>query len=157
ALDVGERTPEMAQRPVHQVVQVLAPGGVPLFLADGFKDYAAALLTQYGHWVPPSRQTVKGPIPRPRWMPLPERCCAQVGTRDRPRRLLGVSHREAFGTLAGVKQALASQGWHIHTVCVEGVHLTIRHHVAAVGRRVMTRCKNAEGLRHRRHLYQTSD
>jgi hypothetical protein len=27
----------MAQRIVHQVVQVLAPGCVPLFLTDGFK------------------------------------------------------------------------------------------------------------------------
>src|SRR5205823_1698996 len=33
-LDVGERTLAMAQWVVHQVVQVLAPGCVPLFLTD---------------------------------------------------------------------------------------------------------------------------
>jgi hypothetical protein len=44
-LDVGERTLAMAQGVVHQVVQVLAPDCVPLFLTDGFKEYATALLT----------------------------------------------------------------------------------------------------------------
>ena len=38
-IDVGDRTLAMAQRVVHQVVQVLAPGCVPLFLTDGFKEY----------------------------------------------------------------------------------------------------------------------
>ena len=37
-IDVGDRTLAMAQRVVHQVVQVLAPGCVPLFLTDGFKE-----------------------------------------------------------------------------------------------------------------------
>ena len=35
-IDVGERTVAMAQWVVHQVVQGLAPGGVPLCLTDGF-------------------------------------------------------------------------------------------------------------------------
>jgi hypothetical protein len=35
----------MAQRVVHQVVQVLAPDCVPLFLTDGFREYMTALLT----------------------------------------------------------------------------------------------------------------
>src|SRR3989441_8002022 len=43
-VDVGSRTLAMAQRVVHQVTQVLAPGCVPLFLTDGLKDYATALL-----------------------------------------------------------------------------------------------------------------
>jgi hypothetical protein len=45
---VGDRTLAMAQRVVHQVVEGLAPGGVPLFLTDGFKEYATALLTHCG-------------------------------------------------------------------------------------------------------------
>jgi hypothetical protein len=36
-LDVGDRTLAMAQGVVHQVIQVLAPGCVPLSLTDGFK------------------------------------------------------------------------------------------------------------------------
>ena len=41
-IDIGDRTLAMAQRVVHQVVQVLAPGCVPLFLTDGFKEYTTA-------------------------------------------------------------------------------------------------------------------
>jgi transposase-like protein len=48
AIDVGDRTRAMAQSVVHQVVQVLAPGCVPLLLTDGFKEYTTALLTHYG-------------------------------------------------------------------------------------------------------------
>src|SRR5439155_26417077 len=51
AVDVGARTLALAQRVVHQVVQVLASGCVPLFLTDGLKEYATAVLTHFGHWV----------------------------------------------------------------------------------------------------------
>jgi len=50
---------------------------------------------------------------------------------------------------------LAQQGWHINTAFIERINLTIRHHVAAVGRRVMTVAKRAEGLRAQLYLYQT--
>ena len=72
AIDVGVRTLAMAQCVVHQVVQVLAPDCVPLFLTDGYRDYMTALLSHFGHWVPPPRQRAQGPAPKPRWMPLPE-------------------------------------------------------------------------------------
>jgi hypothetical protein len=56
-LDVGERTLAMAQRVVHQVVEVLAPGCVPLFLTDRLKKYATTVLTHFGLWVQPRRRT----------------------------------------------------------------------------------------------------
>jgi hypothetical protein len=71
-IDVGERTLAMAQRVIHQVVQVVAPDCVPLFLTDGFKEYMSALLTHYGRWVQPSRRRAQGAVPKPRWMPLPQ-------------------------------------------------------------------------------------
>src|SRR5499425_2627402 len=61
-VDVGSRTLAMAQRVVHQVTQVLAPDGVPLFLTDGLKDYGTALLTHFGYWMHPERRQDKGPI-----------------------------------------------------------------------------------------------
>jgi hypothetical protein len=71
-VDIGSRTLAMAQRVVHQVTQVLAPHCVPLFLTDGLKDYGTAILTHFGHWMQPERHQDKGPMPKPRWMPLPE-------------------------------------------------------------------------------------
>jgi IS1 family transposase/transposase-like protein len=154
-INVGDRTLVMAQGVVHQVAQVLAPDCVPLFLTDGFKEYTMALLTHYGHWVQPLRRQATGPVLKPRWMPLPELRYAQVVKTYRRRRLVRVRHLVIFGTLEGVKQVLASQGWQINTAFIERVNLTIRQHVAAVGRRVMTLCKSEEGLRPQLSLYQT--
>jgi IS1 family transposase len=152
-LDVGERTLAMAQGIVHQVAQVLAPGCMPLFLTDGFKEYTTALLTHYGQWVEPPRRQAHGPAPKPRWMPLPQLLYAQVVKQYRRRRVVRVRHRVAFGTLAGVNRVLATTGWQINTAFIERANLTIRQHVAAVGRRVITLCKGREGVRHQLALY----
>jgi IS1 family transposase len=152
-VDVGDRTLAMAQHVVHQVVQVLAPDCVPLFLTDGFKEYATALLTHYGQWVQPARQRAQGPAPKPRWMPLPQLLYAQVIKTVRRRRLVRVSHRVVFGTLEAAQQVLAACGWQINTAFIERVNLSIRQHVAAVGRRVTTLCKGEVGMRQQLVLY----
>jgi IS1 family transposase len=152
-IDVGERTLAMAQRVVHQVVERLAPDCVPLFLTDGFREYTTALVTHFGQWVQPPRRQAQGPVPKPRWMPVPELLYAQVVKKYRRRRLVQVSHRVVFGTLAGVKHVLAPPGWQINTAFIERVNLTIRQHVAAVGRRVITLCKGEAGARQQLALY----
>jgi len=152
-LDGGDRTLAMAQRVVHQVVQVLAPGCVPLFLTDGFKDSLTALLTHYGQWVQLPRRHDKGPAPKPRWMPLPQLLYAQVIKTVRRRRLVRVRHRVVFGTLETVNAVLAPLGCQINTAFIERLNLTIRQHVAAVGRRVSTLCKGEDGLQQQLALY----
>src|SRR6266446_1837828 len=154
-LDVGERTLAMAQWVVHQVVQVLAPGCVPLFLTDGLKEYTTALLTHYGPWVQPPRRQATGPAPKPRWMPLATLRYAQVVKTIRRRHLVAVTHRVVFGTLAAVQQVLATHGWQINTAFIERVNLSIRQHVAAVGRRVSTLCKGEDGVHQQLALYHT--
>jgi IS1 family transposase/transposase-like protein len=155
AINVGERTLAMAQRLVHQVVAVLAPGCVPLFLTDGLKDYRTALLTHFGHWVQPPRERDAGPSPKPRWRPLPHLLYAQVVKSYRRRRVIRVRHRVVFGTLAGVNQVLEPLGWQINTAFIERANLAMRQHVAAIGRRVITVCKGEVGLRQQLALYQT--
>jgi IS1 family transposase len=154
AIDVGDRTLAMAQRVVHQVAQILAPDCAPLFLTDGFREYMTALLTHYGHWVQLPRRQATGPAPKLRWMPLPQLLYAQVVKTVRRRRLVDVKHRVVFGSLEAVNHLLAPLGWHINTAFVERINLTIRQHVAAVGRRVSTLCKGAAGLRQQLVLYQ---
>jgi IS1 family transposase len=152
-IEVGDRTLAMAQRVVHQVVQVLAPACVPLFLTDGFKEYTTALLTHYGQWMHPPRQRAQGPAPKPRWMPLPGLLYARVIKTVRRRRLIRVRHRVVCGTLEAVQQVLAACGWQINTAFIERVNLSIRQHVAAVGRRVTTLCKGEDGMRQQLALY----
>jgi IS1 family transposase len=152
-IDVGDRTLAMAQSVVHQVVQVLAPGCVPLFLTDGFKEYTTALLTHFGQWVQPSRRQATGPAPKLRWIPLPGLLYAQVIKTVRRRRLVRVCHKVVFGTLAAIKHVLAAHGWQMNTAFIERAKLSIRQHVAAVGRRVTTLCKHEAGLRQQLALY----
>jgi len=147
AIDVGDRTLAMAQRVVHQVAQVLAPDCAPLFLTDGFREYLTALLTHYGQWVQLPRRQATGPRPKPRWMPQPQLLYAQVVKTVRRRRLVDVQHRVVFGSLEAINHVLAPLGWQIQTAFVERINLTIRQHVAAVGRRVSTLCKGEDGLR----------
>jgi IS1 family transposase len=154
-VEVGTRTLAMAQRVVHQLVQVLAPGCVPLFVTDGFKEYRTALLTHFGHWMQHERRQATGPAPKPRWMPLPALLDAQVMKSYRRRRLVGVKHCVVFGTQLVIEQMLARCGWTINTAFVERLNLDIRQCVASVGRRVNTLCQGEEGLLDRLVVFQT--
>ena len=132
------------------------------FLSDGFKDYLPAILTHFGCWVHPERHQAKGPAPKPRWMPLPELAVcasdqndtsASTGTGDAPGGLWHPQHRSQLAE--AVEQVLAAGGWQIQTAFVERLNLTIRQHVAAIGRRVNTLCKGEDGLRQQVVLFQT--
>jgi hypothetical protein len=72
----------------------------------------------------------------------------------RRRRLVAVSSRVVFGSLAGIQQVLATHSWRINTAFIERANLSIRQHVAAVGRRVLTLCKHEAGLRQQLAVYQ---
>jgi IS1 family transposase len=152
-IDVGTRTLAMAQRVVHQVVQRLAPGCVPLFLTDGFREYMTALLAHFGHWMQPERRRDKGPLPKPRWVPVPELLYAQVVKSYRRRRIVGVNYRVIYGTMERVQQVLSACGRKINTAFVERLNLDIRQRVAAVGRRVNTLCQGEDGIRQQLTVY----
>jgi len=153
-VEVGSRTLAMAQRVVHQVPQVLAPGCVPLFRTDGFKEYRTAILAHCGYWMQPARRQAKGPLPQPRWMPLPELLYAQVVKAYRRRRLVGVTHRVMFGPQLAIEQSLAACGWTINTAFVERLNLDLRQRVAAIGRRVNTLCQGEGGVQDQLRLFQ---
>jgi hypothetical protein len=96
--------------------------------------------------VQPERRQATGPVPKPRWMPRPALRYAQIIKTTRRQRLVRVSHRVVFGTCEAVQQVLAACGWQLNTAFVERLNLTLRQHVAAIGRRVSTLCKGEEGL-----------
>ena len=86
-------------------------------------------------------------------MPLPGLLYAQVVKTIRRRRLVRVRHRVVFGTLEAVEQVLAACGGQINTAFIERLNLSIRQHVAALGRRVTTLCKHEDGVRQQLALY----
>jgi hypothetical protein len=62
-----------------------------------------------------------------------------------------------FGTLETVNAVLAPLGWQINTACIERLNLSMRQHVAAVGRRVTTLCKGEDDVRQQLALYHVYD
>jgi hypothetical protein len=113
------------------------------------------ILVHFGHWIQPERRPDKGPLPKPRWMPLPELLYVQVVKSYRRRRIVGVKHRVVFGTQLAIEQVLAVYGWTINTAFVERLNLDLRQCVAAIGRRVNTVCQGEESLLDRLVLFQT--
>jgi hypothetical protein len=95
---------------------------------------------------------LKNPTPES-WLPLPQLQYAQVVKQTRRHRLVAVSSRVVFGSLAQIKQVLALHGWRINTAFIERANLALRQHVAAVGRRVLTLCKHEAGLRQQLAVY----
>ncbi len=116
---IGPRTLALAQRVVRQGAHVLAPDWVPLFVTDGFRESLTALLTHYGQWSQPERRRATGARRKPRWVPLPQLCYAQVVKSYRRRRIVGVQHHVVFGTMERVKQVLSTGGRQINTAFVE--------------------------------------
>jgi hypothetical protein len=96
-------------------------------------------------------------MPQPRWMPLLGLLYAPVIKTTRRHRLVRGTHRVVFGTLEAVEQVLATCGWQINMSFLERLNLTIRQHVAAIGRRVTTLCKGEDGLRQQEALFQVYD
>jgi IS1 family transposase len=150
----GDRTLAMAQAVLHHIVQMWAPGCIPLFVSDGYAHYLPAIVTHVGHWMQPPRRQARGPAPQPRWMPQPGLLYAQVVKTMRRRRLVAVQHRVVFGTKAAIDQVLAACGWHINTSFVERLNLSLRQRVAAIRRRSATSCKSDDGLGRQLALFQ---
>jgi IS1 family transposase len=154
AVVVGDRSLAMAQTLVHAVVRVLAPGVVPLFLTDGLRHYATALVTHFGQWVAVPPRCEQGPKPKPRWLPIPELLYAQVKKRRRRKRVVGISQQVIFGAPERIKAILAQSGWQINTAFVERLNLAFRGHLAALARRAIGRAKSEAGLIRQAQLWR---
>jgi hypothetical protein len=67
--------------------------------------------------------------------------------------LVRLIQRVIFGARTEIDRLLATHGWQINTAFVERLNLTLRQHVAAIGRRVITLAKTETGLQHQLHLF----
>ena len=100
-------------------------------------------------WMPERRQAT-GPMPKPRWMPLPAALCASRQVMRR--RLVGL--RTGWCSAPGW---LSNSSWRrvggpINTAFVERLNLDIRQRVA-IGRRVNTLCQGEAGVRDQLTLF----
>jgi IS1 family transposase/transposase-like protein len=153
---VGDRSQTCAQLLIHDIVALLTPGCMPLFTSDQWSAYGTALLTHFGQWVETQRQHTRGRPPKPRWLPLPELLYAQVVKQREHGRVVSVSKRIIFGFPEVIEKVLRVSGISqvINTAFVERLNLTIREHVAALGRKVQDIAKSISGLRNQLSLAQ---
>ncbi len=152
---VGDRSLICAQLLIHTIVTLLAPGCVPVFFSDGWSAYGTALLTHFGRWVKIPRQHKKGASPKPRWQPLPTLQYAQVVKKRVKGRVVSVSHRVIYGNLEAITTMLTnSVGQVINTAFIERLNLSLRQHVPALGRKVISLAKGELGLTRQLSLAQ---
>ncbi len=144
AVEVGDRSLDMAQRLVHGVVSVLSPGVVPMFLTDQLASYEKAILAHFGFWI--ERVSEKSGRTLRRWMSVEQLRYAQVKKKRRRRKIVAVTTRVVYGTKELVASALAKVGHKINTAFIERLNRTLRSHVPGLGRREEGLAKTKEGL-----------
>ena len=114
---------------------------------------AEALLEVYGVWMTPVRQGTRGRFPHPRRCPPPDLCYAIVVKERKHGRVIHVTTRVVYGTLAQVEAALqvSPVSRTINTYGVERNNLTVRQHARRLGRKVNAFSQRAEDHRASTH------
>lgn len=144
---VGPRTADSALTLIQLTAALIV--GVPCFFSDGFSSYWAALLAIY-HQVTPFPHTGKPGRPRgPILEPHPDLVYGQVIKQKVKGRLQAVKYRLVCGVTRFVTQRLA-----ISTSLLERLNLTLRQHLAPLGRKSLGFCKEREQLRRRVVFFQ---
>jgi hypothetical protein len=139
---VGPRTARSALTLSHRTAALIVD--VPGFFSEGFSRYGAAWLATY-HPVHPFARTGKRGRPRqPILEPHPDLVYGQVSKQKVKGHLPAVKYRLVCGVTRFVAQRLA-----ISTSLLERLNLTLRPHLAPLGRKSWGFCKEREQL-HRR-------
>ena len=112
--------------------------------------YAEALLDVYGVWRTPPHQGTRGRFPHPRRCPPPGLCYAIVVKERKHGRVIHVTTRVVYGTIAQVEAALqvSPVSRTINTYGVERNNLTVRQHARRLGRKVNAFSKEPDYLGH---------
>jgi IS1 family transposase/transposase-like protein len=146
---VGKRT-LCAARQLMVQLKAATDGHIPFFTSDALPHYAEALLEVYGVWMTPLRQGARGRFPHPRRCPPPDLCYAIVVKERKYGRVIHVTTRVVYGTIAQVEAALQASpvSWAINTYGVERNNLTVRQHTRRLGRKVNAFSKEPDYLEH---------
>lgn len=135
---VGGPRPASSARALLQLTAALLVG-VPAFFRDGFSSSGAALLATY-HQLKPFARTGKPGRPRePSLEPHPDLVYGQVIKQKNKGRLQALKDRVVYGV-----ERFVAQRWAISTSLLERLNLTLRQHVAPLGRKSLSFCKERD-------------
>jgi hypothetical protein len=144
---VGPRTAHSALTLIQLTAAMIS--GVPCFFSAGFSSSWAAWLATY-HQVKTFARTGKpGRPPQPVLEPHPDLVYGQGIKQKVKGRLQAVNYRIVCGVPRCVLQRLA-----ISTSLLERLNLTLRQHLAPLGRKSLGFCKEREQLRRRVVFFQ---
>jgi transposase-like protein len=131
AFALGARTQALAHQLVHEMVQRLAPGCVPVFSSDGLALYFYALTAHFGAWVQQANTQ------RRTWAVDLRFLYAQVIKKYRRKHIVEVRHQVCLGTPETFHAAVRAAGFtgRIQTAFIERLNLTIRRSTASLARR----------------------
>ena len=122
-------------------------GSKPLFVTDGLKLYAEALLKKYGKWVEFPKTGKRGRPKKPAIVPDKELKYAQVVKNKEGRRLQKVEKRVIFGQ--DIDQSKIS------TSLLERQNLTFRQENNRISRKTIGFSKKVKGLYNQMRFYCT--
>jgi IS1 family transposase len=143
---VGERNQKMAREIVAKTAERLA--SMPLFVTDGLKFYARALLEQFGQWI---NYPATGKLGRPRkdrLVPDENLKYAQLIKIKQGGRLKEIIKKTVFGK--DIEAELIS------TSLIERLNLTLRQDNNRISRKTIGFSKKIDGLRKQMNLYFTN-
>ncbi len=131
AVQLGPRTQPTAHALIHALVQVLAPGCIPLFTSDGLNLYFYGLTAHFGAWV----ETLGAK--KREWQVAATLVYGQLIKSYRRRKLARVERVIRWGSAETLKARLQQAGWSglVQTAFVERVNLTVRRGLAMFARR----------------------
>jgi IS1 family transposase len=133
---VGERNRMMARELVAKTAERLT--SIPLFVTDGLKFYASALLEQYGQWISFIPTGKRGRPRRDRLVPDVNLKYAQVIKIRQDGRLKEVVKETIFGKDIETKL--------ISTSLIERLNLSLRQENNRISRKTIGFSKKVEGL-----------
>ena len=143
---VGERNQMMAREIVTKTAEKLA--SIPLFVTDGLRFYARALLEQYGQWIKYPATGKRGRPRKDRLVPNEKLKYAQLIKIRQEGRLKEVIKKTVFGK--DIEAELIS------TSLIERLNLTLRQDNNRISRKTIGFSKKIEGLRKQMNLYLTN-
>jgi IS1 family transposase len=140
---IGERNQIMAMEIITKTAERLAT--IPLFVTDGLKFYARALLEQYGSWRKYPATGKRGRPRKGRLVPDEKLRYAQIIKIRQGRRLKEVIKKKVFGKDIDAEL--------ISTSLIERLNLTLRQDNNRISRKTIGFSKKIEGLRQQMNLY----
>jgi IS1 family transposase len=144
---VGPRTSASALRLIQLTAALIV--GVPCFFSDGFSSYWPALLATYHQLKAFARTGKRGRPRQPILEPHPDLVYGQVIKQKVKGRLKALKYRLVCGASRFAHLRLA-----LSTSLLERLNLTLRQHLAPLGRKSLSFCKEREQLQRRVTFFQ---